>query len=490
MTAKMPAALNPMKWIQLMDVVTTAAIWNMAKQTVEGQQKLTQKDGESYWKAVTDLYEQAISETQPMYDTLHRPEALKTTNKAMRILFAQFQTQPLQNSGVLFDAFFRLKATKKGTAQRKQAARRLAKAATSQTASALVFCAMTLLAKTVLHRLKPYRDDESGEVTAQATAKRFGMDVLNTVSGVVLPLVGSKMENLLEMLLSGESLYNKDVFSDPTAQAFNDFLQAIAGAMQKPGVKSGVRLVRTLGDTFGIPVGNLANMAEAVLLWAADTNEKGNPYGGYQNAILQVGDYTMGYDPNNRQIAVRLGDAVQAGDEEKAERVARAWGERKSEDSINSALNSVYKPQYREAFEAGDETRMDEIRQTLEKAMEGAGAEIVPEKLDEKLKKWAKDAPDNGEMAARLGEAVADKDLKAAKELLKSWREELAFFGDEDSVRSKMQNALREAYKEEYIAARRDRDTARAAQLRKIFELADVYKDLDKTLENWMKEEE
>ena len=168
---KIPATINPMKWIQAMDVKTTAALWVAAKYDVKKLYPDIKVNSEVYFEKVTSLYEETIENTQPNYDVLHRPEIQKTNGFIRSVVM--FKTQPLQNTGILYDSLFEYRKkhseyNKNKTDENKfaleQAQRKFRKAVISQFSAAVTFSAMSMLAAMARHTMYGYRDDDD-EVT-------------------------------------------------------------------------------------------------------------------------------------------------------------------------------------------------------------------------------------------------------------------------------------------------------------------------------------
>lgn len=266
---KIPTALNPTKWIQGIDCITTATFWEMCKSDVEKHTEL-EVGSEKYWQAVTDMYDQVIEDTQPMYDTLHRPEVQKTTNALVRQL-VMFRTQPLQNTGILYDAYGKLKAKKaeNDTVAYSEAKREFAKAATSQFTSALVFTVMTLAAGAALHKMNPYRDDDD-ELTAESVSEKMLGDMVNTVVSVLIPIGGSELETFISNLSSGSSFGQSALLTVPVVDFLNDFIESVTKIYQEPSLKNAKNLAFNFTQLFGIPAKNAYNIINGAVLHVTD----------------------------------------------------------------------------------------------------------------------------------------------------------------------------------------------------------------------------
>lgn len=215
--------LNPLTWIQRMDVATTAALWVACKEQAK-LDKLT-VGSEEFWKRTTELYERCIRETQPMYDGLHRTANQKQAGGLMQYLFP-FRTVPIQNHGQLAASYEAYKAAResKNEAKIKEAGKFFRKTVWAQTESAFVFSVMTFLAAILKRKTKKYRDEE-GELDAGSFTKGLLTDVGSTLISVLNPMYGSELFNLGSRAVDkfeGNSGYTYDAFSVGVVDMIND----------------------------------------------------------------------------------------------------------------------------------------------------------------------------------------------------------------------------------------------------------------------------
>lgn len=388
MDKKLPDAANPLKWIQNMDVATTAALWLATKKQVEMDGVKT--SDATYWQQVTQLYEKVISETQPMYDVLHRPEVQKTTNELVKSLL-MFRTQPLQNAGILYDAAGELAQAKKSKdAKQIQAAnKKFRMAVTSQVASLAVFATMTLLAYAVRNRLGRYRDDEE-ELTVASVVKRVLGDMAVNGAQLLVPIGGSTLAGLVEKQVTG-SRYGGEL-SVPTVDAINDWLSRmnkVQTDIQKKAEGESADLVTDTVDfaldtagMLGIPaenvfgiirgiVGNITDWTGHRLDWATDESE---PSVTIAKACLENGHLEKGRETIRQVIELKM----KAGKTEK-----------EAKSAVRSSLTAYYKKLYLKAYRRKDEKEMLRIR----KAMQASGVydDGVGDTVSGWVKKWAEE---------------------------------------------------------------------------------------------------
>ena len=101
-------------WINSMDEITVAALWEASKHYVEHHAAefadgAATKDSDAYWKAVNQMYQKVIEETQPNYTVMQRAGIQRSDNEITKTL-TMFTTQRFQNYGILADAVMDYKA--------------------------------------------------------------------------------------------------------------------------------------------------------------------------------------------------------------------------------------------------------------------------------------------------------------------------------------------------------------------------------------------
>ena len=365
MDKKLPDVANPLKWIQNMDVATTAAIWLATKRQVE-LDGVKQSDP-TYWSRVTELYEKVISETQPMYDSLHRPEVQKNINEALRGLM-MFRTQPLQNAGILYDAAGEMAQAKKNgyPEQIKAANRKFRMAVGSQVASLAVFATMTLLAYAVRNRLGRYRDDEE-EVTVASVMKRVLGDMAVNGAQLIAPIGGGVVAGGIEKVITG-SIFG-GTLSIPTLDAINDWVSQMDRVRQDivklsedeeaDIVTDSVDFAMDTAGMLGIPaknafgilrgvVGNITDITGREVSWATD---KPAPSMAIVKACFENGHMEKGREVIDQVIQSKM----DTGKEEKEARSA-----------VRSSLTAYYKKLYLKAYKRNDNEEMERIRMVIQ----------------------------------------------------------------------------------------------------------------------------
>lgn len=237
---KLPAALS---WIIGADLATTSMLKRAAAFYVRDNTDLAVGSDE-YKKAVVDIYQQIISETQPTYDVLYRSKVLRSKNPLVRAV-NMFKTQPYKNFNILYDSLGNLQAKRRSyyeanrwandTEESKRYAEEAKKAYhdakkkvvwafTSQAASGLMISLIMAGWDILRGRDKKYRDDE-GEMSFWSFLKGLGINFASTGAGmipgggVILEYVEKLVDTFAKDDIFGTTPYG---FSVPEVDLLND----------------------------------------------------------------------------------------------------------------------------------------------------------------------------------------------------------------------------------------------------------------------------
>lgn len=273
----------PSKWIQAMDVRTTATLWIACKLEVEKNNPEIAKDSQAYWDKVTELYEDVIEYTQPNYDLLHKAEIQKNTNAALRMV-NMFKTQTLQNAGLIYDSYgewmyYRRKGDKE---KAKAASKKFMRVVQTQIVAALILTAMTLLSNVIKHKLNKYKDDDD-KITWLSILKACSNDVLATLLTTVIPIGTSEITSIAKALIKGkQGQRGFDFIQFPLATAINDFVSDLINlrtlsvkvvngtATAEQFEKTTMNFLGDVGGLFQIPVKNLYLILKGIIEWVKE----------------------------------------------------------------------------------------------------------------------------------------------------------------------------------------------------------------------------
>jgi len=270
---QLPKVLN---WVQGVDLITTRKLWKASEYYVQDHNKALNRGSEDYYKAVADIYNQVIEETQPNYTTMQRPQLLRSDDSLLANL-QMFKTQPFQNFNILYDAAGEMTAAMRrgDKGEIKQARAKVGRAVTSQLAQLAVFAGMGMAWAMFRGKRKKY-EDEDGELTLQSMLAALGKDMVGgALSGIPF---GSDAWELLSSKMFGDSYYGMDAV---TVQALSDTIQSLGGMEEliegtvraaSAGNKidwrsSGIKLdgyIDDISKAAGVPYENVINLFQAV----------------------------------------------------------------------------------------------------------------------------------------------------------------------------------------------------------------------------------
>lgn len=382
---KLPTALNPAKWIQGTDCITTALHWVATKEEVsrlyKEQGKADQIGSDEYFDEVTKLYDQILEETQPMYDSLHRGEIQKNSNELLKSVF-MFKTQPLQNTGILYDAIMDYQANKDNAELRDAKKQKLAKAVSSQMVSALTFVAMTFIASLALHKPERYKDGND-EVTLSSVLERLGIDWAETGFSVLVPIGGAELASFIENQINGKDY---DFASDNVVSMLNDFTSSIGdfnqnvvvalaqGNLDLDKAKDALWGLSVDGLAFfrGFPLKNYSNIINGIFSNLSDAISGHSTYFGSSGG-RKGSEYANSYDAlidNNPEKAKQQLETLY--NEKYEEWIAKGEtttkAKKKAQTSVRTALTTQYKKEYQKAFLNNDRDTMQKISKKLQKS--------------------------------------------------------------------------------------------------------------------------
>lgn len=334
-TDKIPAAFNPTKWIQGMDCLVTASFWDMCKKDIRKQGEF-EEGTEEFYRAVADLYNRVIEDTQAVYDTLHRPEVLKTTNALTRQLF-MFRSESLQHSGILYEKYGAL-LENKDTESRKE----FFKTAYAQFSSAFSFAALSLVAAGLLHKMNPYRDEDD-ELTPESIAAEFLNDLTNVVADLIAPIGGAQLQEFIYGKISG-NMYSDGSLSVPAVDFINDFISSISKLNdtltaeefdKDKAFKAVENLTFKFAGLFGVPADNVKNIVKMFTLHIEDAVNS------------EFGSFEAGVDRSNTVNYHRATEALTEGDMQKYNDVIAELNENgvqndKIQQGIRNQLKDFY----------------------------------------------------------------------------------------------------------------------------------------------------
>ena len=374
-------------WINSMDEITVAALWEGSKRYVEHHtnefaEGAATKGSEAYWEAVNKMYQRVIEETQPNYTTMQRAGIQRNPDQMTKTL-TMFTTQRFQNYGIMADAVMDYNAQKardkaahsSETAEEvKRAGKNLNRAIVSQITQTAVFALMKIGADFLLHRWDR-EQDENGDVTAASVSKRFLNLYTESFAGNFL--YGSELYSAVGNAVNGTDY---DVVSATNISAVNDLFAAVTkfsslvrqdtGDMTEEQLeayhqklrKAGVNLMQYGFEIAGVPMGNARKMLDAFDAYVEDARDiaSGSGFSFSSTPTSATGQYD------------RLYNAIAEGDTDNASgAMVKLEAMGKDEKTIAGQLKNrlkKYSPEVEQAARARNEGK-DSQRQELTKQL-------------------------------------------------------------------------------------------------------------------------
>lgn len=344
-------------WINGMDEITVAALWEGSKAYVKNHAAEFEGAGETgspaYWEAVNRTYQKVIEQTQPNYTVMQRAGIQRNPDEMVKT-FTMFTTQRFQNAGILIDAVgdwkaqaarYKADASDANKAELQRATKQRDRAILSQAAQVAVFAMMKIGADFLLHRWDR-EQDENGDVTLKSMVSRFFS--LSTESTMGNFLFGSELYSLIDNAIEGKDY---DVISATNISAVNDMasdvvkftaeLKKDTSEMDKAELEKhhkklmekGMALIENGFEIVGVPYGNGRKMVDAVRGYWDDA----------QN-VAQGGKFSFNSLPESATGQYdRLYNAYASGDADEAQAAVEKLVAMGKEDEIYKQLKTRLK---------------------------------------------------------------------------------------------------------------------------------------------------
>ena len=357
--------------ITWMDGFTVRTLWTWAENKVNKEQPGLERGSKEqidagnseYYKAVAAEFEEALSRSQPMYDTMHRANIMREPNPITRA-FTLFKTVPMQEYNMLRQAIGEAQYAKEAkldketqAAARQKAGRAFAGILTGN----LMIGAITILNALWKNRGKKYRD-EDGELSAEKLIAEAGKQYFKDAAGLVIG--GGEAADILSSILFGDKWYGLETpgmeqiesILEQTVQAGNtvkdlvrDSIEVLANggnwaqymADHSDKYLSAVDSVaRTLGTyATGLPIDNVKAYLLGAVQWLSPAVNTA-----YEDALKKA-DRSGLKGLSGASLEIRTKHILQ-------ERAGSA------EDSTVEALTGLYEAGYKDAIPAEQVTKI------------------------------------------------------------------------------------------------------------------------------------
>ena len=187
--------------IQGMDRFTVKAMWPWAENYVKKNFTDLKPGTDAFYQKTAEVFNDAVSQTQPMYDVMHRAKIMQNPSDLTRA-FTMFKTVPMQQQNMLRKA---LGEAQSATGSAKKAANRnLARTIGSIVMANLLFETIELGNQAWKNAAKNYRDDDD-ELTAASAGSTIAENTLKDMAGMFLG--GDELTDIVDIIGGKKSSY-------------------------------------------------------------------------------------------------------------------------------------------------------------------------------------------------------------------------------------------------------------------------------------------
>jgi hypothetical protein len=173
--------------IQAMDRATVERMWPWAENAVRKNYADLKPGSDAFYKKTAELFNKAVSETQPMYDVMHRAEIMQHPSALTRT-FTMFKTVPLQQQNMIRRAVGEAQAAETPEAVSK-ARSQVASTAAALVAATLSYEGVEFLNQLLKNAAKGYRDDDDDKLTVKSVLTAMAEKSVKDLAG---DMIGGK----------------------------------------------------------------------------------------------------------------------------------------------------------------------------------------------------------------------------------------------------------------------------------------------------------
>ena len=227
--------------LQAADIYVTKTMWPWAENKVRaeypeleiGTQEEIDNGNSPFYKKVAEVYENAIGDTQSMYDIMHRSDLLRDTNEITRS-FTIFHTDSLQAMNLIRLRAGQLEAAKQDAkkadseetkaaaeAKIKTAAKELSRCIANVILMNTVVTLFDIIRDLFRHREDKYANDE-GEVTFWSFLENTMLQIAENTSGLIIG--ADALTEVLASWITGDKYYDHEVIAVKTVNDLLDLM--------------------------------------------------------------------------------------------------------------------------------------------------------------------------------------------------------------------------------------------------------------------------
>ena len=351
-------------WCQYMDVFSTASMWAMAEDYVQSNGMKTTDDG--YQAAVEQCYADIIRKSQPNYTVTERSDLLRDSRGGMKLL-TMYKTQSNQNFNILLNAIGEYRAavlanntekSDQSAADLKNARKNLANGITSVTiGGTLSFVLLRALVNFAWAKVKPYKDDETDEIMAEAFFGAIVKEAVSSVAGMFA--LGGQLFDIVNSVVSGDKYYGISDSAISTLAAIPEsFVNLVQKATDKEKTIGWNDINKVISSTLtacGVPYKNASSFVDATYQW-------------YRN--LESGTlFRYSDDTTKKQYDARIYYAWLDGDIEKANdslAMLVSLSDKDDDESVQKDISQYFANYFLEDKVLSGEVSLEQAKNLLE----------------------------------------------------------------------------------------------------------------------------
>lgn len=309
------------KLIQWMDFTVGASLWRATM--AEVKKNSPDLTGEELLEETARLFDDIIDNTQSINDVLHTSHFQRNHNIVFDPLY-MFKNDAYQMAGDLSDATGAFIANKT-----KENGARLFKSLEGVARSMIWTSAVTVAMAFLRRKEKRYRDEETGDITGESVTKRIAVDMTGEMAGILLPLGGSEIFELIDSIKNGEQY---DILESIEYKALTDIITATAkfiGDMDEIDFdteegrnklrENASEVLLKIAPVLGIPANNVKRAYDALMLHIEDAADGGEWFSSgvkrtrkqNLNRITEANDVSEGKDIFDEVIAISAEEKLQ-----------------------------------------------------------------------------------------------------------------------------------------------------------------------------------
>lgn len=267
-------------WMVKADVAVAKNLWGWAEAQIEATTQLKPGTPEQiasgtdpFYKAVAELYDEAIGNTQSMYDVMHRSKLMKADGTIRA--FTMFHTDTMQCLNLFYKnigeaRYYKSKAEADPNNKTLQKKLETAQGKVKDTFNAVALCSLEVALVTVLNSMLKRRDkyeDEEGSFSWEAVGADTASNFLKSLTGM-LPGIDVGLNALIDALF-GDNTYDTQL---PGMSMINDLVSTSIDLGKRAAERKLTRadmkdLAVALAKAAGLPVENIEKYLLGVMSW-------------------------------------------------------------------------------------------------------------------------------------------------------------------------------------------------------------------------------